>query len=850
MDLLYADKCLLRGGSHENFAGCKSLFFGASLPFPGPGTLVLMSNEHDHIQIPDELPLLPVRDVVIYPYMILPLFVGRTSSINAVNEALNRDRLIFLAAQKNMDEENPRPDGVHRVGCVGMIMRMNKLPEDGKIKILVQGLVKAEITDFTQEYPNFQVKIKKIVDNAWSDRELEAEALVRNVKALLERVISMGKVLSPDILVVLDEIQEPGRLADLVASNLGLKVLDSQGILEIADPVDRLRKVNDALAKEIEVLEMQAKIQSQAKDEMNRTQREYFLREQMRAIRSELGDSDSKIEEVEELRQKIANAKMTAEPERECLKQLKRLENMHGDSAEASIIRTYLDTMVELPWSKASDDNLDLVKAKDVLNEDHFDLEKIKERILDHLGVCKLKKSVKGPILCFVGPPGVGKTSLGKSIARTMGRQFVRMSMGGVKDEAEIRGHRRTYVGAMPGRIIQGLRMAGTNNPVFVLDEIDKLGMDYRGDPASALLEVLDPEQNNSFRDHYINLPFDLSNVMFICTANNLDTIPGPLRDRMEVIRLSGYTMEDKIQIAQRFLLPKQIKENGLESEEIKVTDSAIRMIIESYTREAGLRSFEREIATVCRKVARDKATDLATFKPKKVTPKQIPNYLGPQKVIPDPLRDQDQVGVATGLAWTETGGELLVLEVSYAPGTGKILLTGHLGDVMKESAQTALSFVRTRSDELGLPKNFFGEHDFHIHAPAGAIPKDGPSAGITFATALISLVSGVPVSREFAMTGEITLTGRVLPVGGIKEKVLAAVRQEVVNIIMPRACEKDLVDLPKPVRSKVKIHFVDHIDQVLRLALKRHQAGSGSGKKVKARRRSASIPAGPATLQ
>jgi len=807
-----------------------------------------MSNEHDHIQIPDELPLLPVRDVVIYPYMILPLFVGRTSSINAVNEALNKDRLLFLSAQKNMDEENPSPGTIHRVGCVGMIMRMNKLPEDGKIKILVQGLVKAEITEFKQEYPNFSVRIKKIVDGGWTDRELEAEALVRNVKALLERVISMGKVLSPDILVVLDEIQEPGRLADLVASNLGMKVQDSQSILEITDPVNRLRRVNDALAKEIEVLEMQARIQSSAKDEMNRTQKEYFLREQLRAIRSELGDSDSKIEEVEELRQKISTAKMSAEPDRECLKQLKRLENMHGDSAEASIIRTYLDTMIELPWSKTTGDNLDLKKAKEILDEDHFDLEKIKERILDHLAVCKLKKSVKGPILCFVGPPGVGKTSLGKSIARSMGRQFVRMSMGGVKDESEIRGHRRTYVGAMPGRIIQGLKTAGTNNPVFVLDEIDKLGVDYRGDPASALLEVLDPEQNNSFRDHYINIPFDLSNVMFVCTANNLDTIPGPLRDRMEVIRLTGYTQEDKVQIAKKFLIPKQIKETGLELSDMSITDSSVRMIIESYTREAGLRNFEREIGTVCRKVARAKTMEGAEFKPKKVTPKQIPIMLGPQKVMPDPLRDVDQVGVATGLAWTESGGETLVMEVSFSSGTGKIQLTGQLGEVMKESAQTALSYVRTRSEELGLPKGFFGEHDFHIHAPAGAIPKDGPSAGITFCTALISLVTGVPVSREFAMTGEITLTGRVLPVGGIKEKVLAAVRQNVMSIIMPRACEKDLVDLPAKVRSKLKINLVDHVDEVLALALKR-SPGVSRGK-VKGSRRRANMPAGPATLQ
>ena len=790
-----------------------------------------MASDQDHIQIPESLPLLPVRDVVVYPYMIIPLFVGRTSSINAVNEALNKDRLIFLAAQKNTEEENPERDGICKVGCVGMIMRMNKLPEDGKIKILVQGLVKAEIKEFDQDFPHFQVKINRIQENAWEHRALEAEALIRNVKALLEKVISMGKVLSPDILVVLDEITEPGRLADLVASNLGLKVEQSQAILEISDPVDRLRKVNDALTREIEVLDMQSRIQNQAKDEMNRTQKEYFLREQMRAIRSELGDIDSKTEEVEEIRAKIMNAKMPDEPEREALKQLKRLENMHNDSAEASIIRTYLDWMLDLPWSKASKDNLDLKEAKKILDEDHFDLEKIKDRILDHLGVCKLKESLKGPILCFVGPPGVGKTSLGRSIARTMGRKFIRMSMGGIKDESEIRGHRRTYVGAMPGRIIQGLRTAKSNNPVMMLDEIDKLGQDYRGDPASALLEVLDPEQNYSFRDHYLNLPFDLSNVMFICTANVLDTIPGPLRDRMEVIRLSGYSLEDKMEIARRYLIPKQIKENGLEDSDISISDSAIRAVIQGYTREAGLRNFEREIASVCRKVARSKADLGEDFKAKKVSPSLVGKMLGPVKIIPDPLRQEDQVGVATGLAWTETGGETLTIEATYVAGKGAIQLTGQLGDVMKESAQTALSHVKTRAEEFGLSRNFFSEHDIHLHVPAGAIPKDGPSAGVTIATALISLFTGVAVRKDVAMTGEITLLGRVLPVGGIKEKVLAAIRQDVFHLILPRANEKDLVELPKHLRSKIEVTLADDIDEVLKVSLAK-DLGSGSKKK------------------
>lgn len=794
-----------------------------------------MSSDLESLQIPETLPLLPVRDVVVFPYRILPLFVGRTSSINAVNEALNKDRLMFLASQKDMDQESPSPEGINRVGCVAMIMKMNKLPEDGKIKILVQGLVKAEIEEFVQDSPNYVVKIKKILEPAWEDRELESEALIRNVKALIEKVISMGKVLSPDILVVLDEISDPGRLADLVASNLDLKVSESQGILETIDPVARLRRVNDALSREVEVLEMQAKIQTQAKDEMSRSQREYFLREQLRAIKSELGDNDSKTEEIEELRAKINNARMTEDAQRESLKQLKRLENMHADSAEASIIRTYLDWMIELPWQKSSEDRLDLKEARGILEEDHFGLDKVKERILDHLAVCKLKKSLRGPILCFVGPPGVGKTSLGRSIARCMGRKFVRMSLGGIKDESEIRGHRRTYVGAMPGRIIQSLRQAGTNNPVIMLDEIDKLGMDYRGDPASALLEVLDPEQNNSFRDHYVNLPVDLSNVMFICTANMLDTIPGPLRDRMEVISLSGYTMEDKIQIARKYLVPKQTKENGLNEEDVIFSDAALKFVVTGYTREAGLRNFEREVASCIRKVARDKADDSQDFKPVSISPKSVPKLLGPVRYIDEVKRDQSEVGVTTGLAWTQAGGETLTLEATFVEGKGAIELTGQLGDVMKESARAALSFVRTRAEDLGLPKNFFAEHDLHLHIPAGAIPKDGPSAGITIATTLISLLTDIPVKRDIAMTGEVTLLGKVLPVGGIKEKMLAAVRQDILHVILPKANEKDLVDLPKHVRNKMTFTLVTDMNQVLEQALVRAlPVVPGGGKKLR----------------
>jgi ATP-dependent Lon protease len=773
--------------------------------------------ENEQVLIPEVLPMVTVRDVVIYPYMILPLFVGREISIRAVDEALSKDRLIFLAAQKNIEEDEPTPEGIYSVGTVATIMRMLKLP-DGRVKILIQGLVKARVLEFIQQKPSYLVRIAEIKEPSVSDITLEVEALIRNVKEQLEKMISVGKMLSPDLLMIIENVKDPGRFTDLVASNLGLRVEDSQQILETIEPVARLKKLNELLNKELELLTMQAKIQSQAKEEINKTQREYFLREQLRAIKSELGESDEKTREIEEFREKIKNAKMPAEAEKESNKQLSRLEQMHPDAAEASMVRTFLDWLTELPWSKSTEDSLDIKKAKEVLDEDHYDLEKVKERILEYLAVGRLKKRLRGPILCFVGPPGVGKTSLGKSIARALGRKFVRISLGGLRDEAEIRGHRRTYVGALPGRIIQGIKQAGTNNPVFMMDEVDKIGMDFRGDPAAALLEVLDPEQNFSFSDHYLNLPFDLSNVMFITTANLIDPVPSALKDRMEVIRLSGYSEQEKLKIARQFLIPRQLEENGISEKELQFSEQAISQISTQYTKEAGLRNLEREIASVCRKVARKIAE--GEKGPFKLTQGSLPKYLGPPKYLPESEQEVDEVGVATGLAWTETGGEVLYVEASAMKGKGKLTLTGHLGDVMKESAQAGLSYARSRAKQFDIDPISFEKTDVHIHVPAGAIPKDGPSAGVTMATALISALTKCPVRKDVAMTGEITLRGKVLPVGGLKEKSLAALQAKLKTVIIPRDNQKDLEEIPRSLRRKVNIILAGHMDEVISTAL------------------------------
>ena len=769
------------------------------------------------LTIPEVLPLLPVRDIVVFPYMILPLFVGRDKSVAAVDAALSRDRLIFLATQKDVSKEDPEPDDIYSVGTVAMIMRMLKLA-DGRVKVLVQGMAKARLTGFPSVDPYFAARVERLEESAPPEVTLENEALMRMVRDQLAQLMQLGKNFPPEVSVVLDNIEDPGSLADLIASNLGLKVAKAQELLEVVDALERLRKVKDALANELEVATVQNRIQSQAKEEMGKSQREYYLREQLRAIQAELGEADPRAEDIAELRQKLEAAGLPKEARAEADKQLRRLETMHPEAAEYSMLRTYMDWLVDLPWSHATRDNLDLKKARKVLDEDHFNLEKVKERILEFLAVRKLKKDMKGPVLCFVGPPGVGKTSLGKSIARALGRQFVRISLGGVRDEAEIRGHRRTYVGALPGRVLQSIKQAGTCNPVFMLDELDKIGADFRGDPSAALLELLDPEQNHAFSDHYINLPFDLSKVLFIATANVLDPIPSALKDRLEVIRLSGYSTEEKLSIATRYLVPRQLKENGLKAKDARFSEKALLKLITEYTLEAGLRNLEREIGSVCRKIARRFAE--GNKKPVLVSETTVAGFLGPPRFLPEEELRESEIGVATGLAWTEVGGEILLVEVSTMKGKGDLTLTGHLGDVMKESAQAALSYARAHAAELGIDANFLEGISVHIHVPAGAIPKDGPSAGVTMATALISALSGRRVSKDVAMTGEITLRGKVLPIGGLKEKVLAAVRAHIGTIIIPKRNVKDLEEIPPHLRKKVRFIKAATMDEVLAAAL------------------------------
>jgi ATP-dependent Lon protease len=768
------------------------------------------------VEIPEVLPLLPIRDIVIYPYMMLPLFVGRDVSIRAVEESLSRDRLIFLVAQKNSAEEAPSPSDINRVGTIASIMRMLKLA-DGRVKILVQGLSKGEVDTYLRERPFFEVKIRKVIEPTLPEVPIEVEALMRTAKEKIEQILNL-KNLPPEIVMVTDNISDPGVLADLVASNLRLKIEESQAILEIFDPIERLKKVNELLSRELELSTMQARIQNQAKEEMSKTQRDYFLREQLKQIQQELGEGDERTEEINELKKQLDKAKMPVDVKREADKQLKRLEQMHPESSEASLVRTYLDWLVDLPWGKKTKDNLNIKKAKQVLDEDHYNLEKIKERILEYLAVNKLRRKIKGPILCFVGPPGVGKTSLGRSVARALGRNFVRISLGGVRDEAEIRGHRRTYVGALPGRVIQGIKQAGSNNPVFMLDEIDKVGADFRGDPSAALLEVLDPEQNHAFSDHYLNLPFDLSNVLFICTANMLDPIPPALADRMEVIQLSGYTNEEKLEIARKYLLPRQLEDNGISTKYLEFSDDAVLRIIAEYTKEAGLRNLEREIASICRKVARKIAEEKKDLT--RITRANLHSFLGAPKFSPETEQEHHEIGVATGLAWTSAGGELLFVEASLSKGRGNLTLTGQLGDVMKESAQAAVSYARAHARKLGIEEDFYQKLDIHIHVPAGAIPKDGPSAGITVATALISALMKRPVSRDVAMTGEITLRGRVLPIGGLKEKSLAAFRAGIKTIVLPDRNEKDLDEVPKSLRRRLRWIVVKNMSDVLKIAL------------------------------
>ena len=774
------------------------------------------------LQVPEALPVLPLRDIVIYPFMIVPLFVSREKSIRAVDEALGENRMILLVSQKDLDKEEPAGEDLYQVGTVAVIMRMLKLP-DGRTRILVQGLTRASVDTVEDAGGYLRARLTVVQESPAPERSLEVEALVRNVRASMERATNLGKNISPEVMAIVASLDEPGRLADLAASNLELKVEDAQSVLDIADTTARLRRVNELLNKEIEVLTVQQEINTQARADIDRSQREFFLRQQLKAIQSELGEGNELAEEIAQFREKIETAQMPKPAEEETLRQLKKLERMHPDAAETATLRNWLEIMTDLPWSKASVDNLDLKKAQQILDEDHYGLEKVKERIVEALAVRKLKEKPKGSILCLVGPPGVGKTSLGRSIARALDRKFVRLSLGGLHDEAEIRGHRRTYVGAMPGRIVQALQQAGTNNPLIMLDEIDKVGADFRGDPSSALLEVLDPEQNNSFRDNYLGVTFDLSNAMFMTTANVLDTIQPALRDRMEVIRLAGYTEEEKLEIARRHLIPKQLEENGVTQKNVRISKSALAALIQQYTQEAGLRQLEREIGAICRKVARRVAEGHEGTV--RVTPKNLYEFLGVPKVMPGEVLKRDQIGVATGLAWTPVGGDVLFIEALRVKGKGVLVLTGQLGEVMRESAQAAYSYAKARARELGIPEEDFNTYDLHLHIPEGAIPKDGPSAGITLATAMVSVLAQRPVRKDVAMTGEITLRGNVLPVGGVKEKVLAARRARVTKIILPAQNQRDMEEVPKELFGEIKFVFVDNVRQVFQEALKERVA-------------------------
>jgi len=782
-------------------------------------THALQPGEPDpQLQIPSELPLLPLRDIVIYPFMIVPLFVSRERSIRAVDEALGENRMILLVCQKDLDKEEPQQDDLYKVGTVAVIMRMLKLP-DGRIRILVQGVSRAQVEKVDSSEGCLHARIHVMPEVLASERSLEVEALMRNVRASMEKAANLGKNISPEVMAIIANLDDAGRLADLSASNLELKVEDAQAVLEIADTTARLRKVNDLLNKEIEVLTVQQEINTQARADIDRSQREFYLRQQMKAIQTELGEGNELAEEIQQFREKIEAAKMPKPAEDEGLRQLKKLERMHPDAAETATLRNWLEIITDLPWSKSSKDNLDLHKAQRILDEDHYGLEKVKERIIEALAVRKLKEKPKGPILCLVGPPGVGKTSLGRSIARALGRKFMRLSLGGVHDEAEIRGHRRTYVGAMPGRIIQAIQQAGTNNPLIMLDEIDKVGADFRGDPSSALLEVLDPEQNHTFRDNYLNLTFDLSNVIFMTTANILDPIQSALRDRMEVIRLAGYTEEEKLEIARRHLLPKQMEENGISARDLNISRGALSAMILRYTHEAGLRQLEREIGAVCRKVARRLGEGHKGLV--RVSLNNLHEFLGVPKILPEEVLKKDQIGVATGLAWTAVGGDVLFVEALRVRGKGSLVLTGQLGEVMRESAQAAFSYAKARAKELEIDPEDFNNYDLHVHIPEGAIPKDGPSAGITLATALVSTLSQRAVRKDVAMTGEITLRGNVLAVGGIKEKVLAARRARVTKIILPALNRRDLDEIPKELFKDIEFVFVENMRQVFREALR-----------------------------
>jgi len=764
-------------------------------------------------QLPEELPVLALREFVVFPYMVLPLFVARERSITAIEDALAGDRLVLLVAQRNPDTADPDPDDLYRVGTVAVIMRSMRM-SDGRLKVLVQGLGKARIDSVIEHPESTWVRATplEIEDEGAEDWTVEGEALTRAVRTRVEELLPL-KNLPPEVLSITANVKSPGRLADLVASNLRLRLEEAQEVLELRDPLARLRKVDAFLKRELDASSIQAEFESPAPEELTNDHREAFLREQLRAIQSELGEGDPRAEEFDEYRLKVDEANLPEATREEAMRQLRRLERMHPDGPEAQVVRNYLDWVVELPWDRSSPDQLDLPRARAILDDDHAHLSIVKDRILEFLGVRKLRQDSRGPILCFAGPPGVGKTSLGRSIARAMGREFIRVSLGGVRDEAEIRGHRRTYVGALPGRIIQGLKQAGTNNPVMLLDELDKLGADFRGDPSAALLEVLDPEQNCQFSDHFLNTPFDLSRVLFIATANMLDSIPAPLRDRMEVIRLSGYTPEEKSEITTNFLIPRQVEDHGMAEDQISWTRNAIASLCSEYTYEAGVRNLERQVAAVCRKVARRKAE--GDDSKVAINRKNLDKLLGPPPYRNETLSQDSEIGLVNGLAWTEAGGDVLSLEANLSHGRG-LLLTGQLGDVMKESGQTALSYVRSILSEIGVSEREFARQQVHVHVPAGGIPKDGPSAGVAIATAIASLASGIAIRGDVAMTGEVTLRGRVLPVGGVREKALAALRRGITTIVIPESNVSDLREIPKELKRRITFLPVRHMREVL----------------------------------
>jgi ATP-dependent Lon protease len=763
------------------------------------------------------VPLLPLRDIVVFPHMVVPLFVGREKSIAALEEAMNKEKDILLSAQVNPKTNDPRHEDIYQIGTLASIIQLLRLP-DGTVKVLVEGKRRGRIVQYMTSPNFFLVEVAPLPEEG--EATIEVEALMRGVKGTFEQYVKLNKRIPPEMLASVSTIEDPSRLADTIVAHLSLKLPDKQSILEVTSPAERLEKLLSLMQSEIEILQVERRIRTRVKKQMEKTQREYYLNEQMQAIQKEIGERDEFKTEILELEEKAKKKHLSAEARDRVAKEIKKLKMMSPMSAEATVVRNYIDWILSIPWDEPTKDKLDVGEAERILNEDHYGLEQPKERIVEYLAVRSLVNKMKGPILCFVGPPGVGKTSLGRSIARAMGRKFIRQSLGGVRDEAEIRGHRRTYIGALPGKVIQSLKKAGSSNPVFLLDEVDKMSMDFRGDPSAALLEVLDPEQNSTFNDHYMDLDYDLSDVMFITTANTLPAIPMPLQDRMEIIRIPGYTELEKLKIAQLYLIRKQREANGLTEKNIAFTEAALKLIIRRYTKEAGVRNLEREIASICRKVARDVAKSGNREKRLNITPKKVQQYLGVPKFHFGLAEERDQVGITTGLAWTEVGGELLTTEVSVMPGKGKLIVTGKLGDVMQESAQAAMSYVRSRAEELGLGREFYSKVDIHVHLPEGAIPKDGPSAGITMATAIASALLKIPVRKDVAMTGEITLRGNVLPIGGLKEKLLAAHRGKIKSVLIPKENEKDLKEIPAKILRELAIVLVGHMDDVLKHAL------------------------------